>query len=179
LLRPYSIDDAAEVWRAIEQSRDSLLRWVPDIGRRLSINDVRGGLEHVAQAAGDRRVFGIWERRYGGFLGEVGLYSVDSTRDVGEIGYWLERSSRGRGYAREALRSLLERLAEERVSGAVEARIPVENAASQRVVEACGILLEGPVLCKTRLGGNHFKYAAVRTRHFGQQSACGRCHVYG
>src|SRR5690242_13382889 len=71
-IRPYVPDDAVEVFEAIQESRSSLARWVPDIARRRTADEVRYGLESLARcsARGDRLVFGVWDRRDNGFLGE-------------------------------------------------------------------------------------------------------------
>ena len=60
-----------------------------------------------------------------------------------EIGYMLRRSAWGKGYATEATNRLLEFAFEETPLEELVAVIDPENAASQRVLEKCGLVHEG------------------------------------
>ena len=68
---------------------------------------------------------------------------VHETGGVAEIGYTLARDHWGRGYATEAARALVEdlvtRIGVQRVYGELDPA----NVASQRVLEACGLVCEG------------------------------------
>jgi hypothetical protein len=56
VLRPYRLADTQAVWEAIDESRASLERWVPDIGGRRTPSDVRTGLESLTHGLGLRRL---------------------------------------------------------------------------------------------------------------------------
>jgi RimJ/RimL family protein N-acetyltransferase len=144
-LRTYSPSDAELVWQGIEESRSSLLRWVPDIGRRVDAADVRRALASLAspRAQEHRLVLGVWDRLTSAFLGEVGIYDLDRAAGMAEIGYWIRRTARGHGYATEALRTLLEHARRELGVERFEAHIAVDNASSRRVAERLGFRLEG------------------------------------
>ena len=139
-LRGYDVDDAAAVWAAIEESRASLCRWVPDIGRRRTQDEVRAGLAQVARAnaRGQRLVLGLWTRDSGTFVGEVGVYDIVRARGLGEVGYWLRATARGQGYATEALGALVEHARDALGLRTLEAHIGSDNHASRRVAEALG-----------------------------------------
>jgi RimJ/RimL family protein N-acetyltransferase len=128
------------VWAAIEETRTMLEHWVPDIGRRRTTAEVRTGLETLVRLhkRGDSSILGIWSRRSGHFLGEVGVYHLDRGAALGEVGYWLRAGAQGHGYATEALGALLTyartRLGLERF----EAHIAADNNASRRVAERLG-----------------------------------------
>src|SRR5689334_11404662 len=78
VVRSYAVIDAIHVWRAITESRDSLLHWVPDIGRRRSLSEVRNAFTRLSESGGQNRsVCGVWLQSSGRFLGEVGLYDVN------------------------------------------------------------------------------------------------------
>ncbi len=140
-LRPYEVKDAPVVLHALDESRDSLLRWAPTIGSRRTVEDVRDCLVRLAEVRTDQLIFAIWERGTNRFLGEVALYEIDRKSGVGEVGYWLRPAARGMGYMREALRILLRQTRREGTLSCMEARIPSENIASRRVVEAVGFSL--------------------------------------
>jgi RimJ/RimL family protein N-acetyltransferase len=146
LLRPYRLDDAATVFAAIEETRASLERWVPDIGHRRSVADVRSGLAFLSAAAAkdcSRFVLGVWDRSTDEFLGEIGLYTIDHERHVGEVGYWLRERARGHGFIAEALETLAEHAQHTIGLRCLEAHVASENAASRRVLERLGFTVVG------------------------------------
>ena len=144
-LRSYRPTDAKVVWEAIEESRPSLARWVPDIGRRRSLAEVEhvlAGLAHDRDQS-PRLIFGVWERSSNRFLGEVGLYELDPGTRHGEVGYWIRHTARRQGYVSEALAALLEYAKRELGLQRFEAHIASENTASRRVAERLGLRIAG------------------------------------
>ena len=79
----------------------------------------------------------------GAFLGKGGLHTIDWTVPKFEIGYWIRTSAAGKGLATEAAGVLVE-LARERLGARrLEIRSDARNAASRRVAEKSGFVLEG------------------------------------
>jgi RimJ/RimL family protein N-acetyltransferase len=152
-LRPYDPADAPVVAAAVEESRASLARWVPDIARPRDAADVRAALRALAADArtGSRLVFGSW--RDDQFLGETGLYDIDWQARVAEIGYWLRESARGQGYATEAAQTLLEYAASLGLR-TFEAHIALDNHASRRIVERLGFAISRYRMPSPRWDGN-------------------------
>jgi RimJ/RimL family protein N-acetyltransferase len=144
VLRAYTRTDALAVWGAIAESRASLARWTPDIGRRSSVADVQAGLEQLEQAhaRGERLVYGLWRREDDAFLGEIGLHDIDWDRRVASVGYWLRASARGQGLIDEALEVLQTHASRTLGLWHLEAHIAAENAASRRVVMRHGYALK-------------------------------------
>jgi RimJ/RimL family protein N-acetyltransferase len=145
ILRPYRPTDAPAVWDGIQESRPSLVRWMPDIGRRETLAAVRAGLQQLchARVRGDRLLYGVWGRRDRRFLGEVGLHDVDWARHACGVGYWLRVSARGQGYSAEGLGLLHGHAASALGLQRFEAHIAPENVPSRRVAERCGYVLTG------------------------------------
>ncbi len=71
------------------------------------------------------------------FAGVAGL-SVHPRRGM-EIGYWLGKAYRGRGYASEAARALVSLAFLQSATASVQASARTSNRASQRVLEAAGM----------------------------------------
>jgi RimJ/RimL family protein N-acetyltransferase len=138
VLRSYRIEDAEVVWEALEESRDSLIRWTPDLGRLRTEDDVRAGLTNLTSVQRERMIFAVWDQPTERFLGEVGIYAIDRSQAVGEVGYWLRATARRQGYLSEALDVLLRRVVMTGLMHSVQARIPFENHASRRLVERSG-----------------------------------------
>jgi ribosomal-protein-serine acetyltransferase len=146
VVKSYQLEDAIDVWQAIDESRQSLLKWVPDIGRRRSLYDVRDGLARLLRSGErNRLICGVWERSSCRVLGGVGLYHIGVETRVAELGYWLRTTARGSGFATEALTLLMEYAVGELRLDHFEAFIGMDNSASRRVAERLGMNLAGLV----------------------------------
>jgi ribosomal-protein-serine acetyltransferase len=145
ILRNYQPADAEVVCQAIQETRSSLVRWVPDIAQHNSVGAVRTALSGLARniGRGDCDVFGIWDRATHRFLGEAGVYTVDRGTRTGEVGYWLRQTAQGRGYAQEAVEHVLEYASRELGLRQFEAHIAIDNAPSLRLAERLGFDMAG------------------------------------
>ena len=76
-------------------------------------------------------------------IGTAALYELDRTHQRGMIGYSLAPSMQGHGYAREALRLLLEFAWTTLDLQRIEADTDPENIASRRLLERLGFVFEG------------------------------------
>ena len=74
--------------------------------------------------------------------GGAGINWIDRDHGVGDVGYWLRRDARGRGYTTRAVR-LLTRWAFELGCERLQIRADTQNAASVRVAELAGFHREG------------------------------------
>ena len=88
----------------------------------------------------DERMFAIRLRETGKLIGII-LY-FDEAGDTCEIGYGLGSSYWGRGYATEAVGRFLEFLFSEKGFSTVYGSFFVENLASKRVMEKCGMTFD-------------------------------------
>lgn len=81
----------------------------------------------------------------GALVGVLGIHAhppVDG-RPALEIGYWLGADVRGRGFAREAVRGVLEALAARAPQALVVAQVHPDNAASARLLADVGFVDSG------------------------------------
>ena len=75
-------------------------------------------------------------------VGGCGINWIDREHDVGDIGYWLRRDVRGRGYVTRAVQ-LAARWAFERGCERLQLRADTENTDSLGVAERAGFVHEG------------------------------------
>ncbi len=95
---------------------------------------------------------------------EIGWFHFRPSRPYAgeiELGYRLKRSAWGQGYATEGSRALIKRGLGEYGLDKVIATTLVENAASRRVMEKCGLTVEEEFLYDNRLPA--LKYAIWRS----------------
>lgn len=121
----------------------------------------RHGRDWVRIAAKGRRTgrslgLTVVRRADGAILGGVGLDDI-SENDSAELGYWIGREHRGKGYASEAV-DLMVRTGFRRLGlFRIEALVFPANAASRRVLKKCGFRFEG------RLRGEAWKNGRWQT----------------
>ena len=155
-LRPFVAADVP-AWHREVFADDEVMRYLP-AGRAVPVEHARGVFERF-EAHRVQHGFAPWaatRREDGVLLGHCGLRQVPEAGEV-EVLYALGREHWGQGLATEgagaALRFGFEVLGFDRI---VAYAVP-ENAASRRVMEHCGLALEG----ETDLFGLHLVRSAI------------------
>src|SRR5262245_30703161 len=97
-IRPYSVADAEEVWRAATESGAELLPWMSWFHVAYHIRETSSWLEMQVNAfrIGTAYEFAI-ESLDGHFLGGCGLNQIDSMNRRANLGYWVRTSAARQG----------------------------------------------------------------------------------
>ncbi|MEV0489814.1 GNAT family N-acetyltransferase [Streptomyces atratus] len=114
--------------------------WAPEYPTDGDANGARHFLEHCADT-GNPQPFGPYEirlRQNGHAVGGVGFHGAPNAEGQVTIGYGLTSAVRGKGYASEALRALLEFARDEGIA-AVNGDADLDNTASHHVMVAAGM----------------------------------------
>ncbi len=145
VLLPIDLDDAAELWEAVDGSRWHLERWLPWV----PFNNTPEASQRYAEActvdwdAGRALRMVVRDRQTRQLLGVVGLDSCVHLHRSCELGYWLRREATGRGLMTEAasasVRFALERMGVHRIRCAAA----TDNFASLRVIARLNFRFEG------------------------------------
>jgi RimJ/RimL family protein N-acetyltransferase len=142
VLRPYRPDDEDAVFAACQDP--DILRWIEAIPSPYTRADARA---FVADAAPSARATGrgmpVAIEAEGVLVGSSGLQFWPG-RLGPEIGYWIARQARRKGYAAEATHALAE-WAFGLGATRVHLWVDVDNAASQAVARRAGFTREGVV----------------------------------
>ncbi|WP_084262163.1 GNAT family N-acetyltransferase [Ruminococcus sp. NK3A76] len=90
--------------------------------------------------------YAIWmiELKTGTHIGELCFKGLDKN-GIAEIGYGINEKHQNNGYATEAVKAVLEWALNKPDVTAIEAETEPENAASKRVLEKCGFVLNGKI----------------------------------
>jgi len=105
------------------------------------------------------------DRETGQWIGTIGVSHVFSHGKSVRVGFAIRRGFWNRGYTTEALRGLHDFLFERLPVNRIEALCFAENAASRKVMEKSGMLLEGTMREYIHAGGEIFDttvYAIIR-----------------
>jgi RimJ/RimL family protein N-acetyltransferase len=132
----------------------SVARWTLHVPHPYRASDAR---EHILRSRAMRRKgrslsLQIVRRADGELVGGVGLHNLDAGTASAEVGYWLGRPHRHRGYAEEATRALVNVAFRSLGLHRVEAAVFPGNRASVRLLKRCGFRYEGRVRDEVRKG---------------------------
>lgn len=144
LLRPWQPQDAAALHAAVQESLETVGRWLPWCHAGYDLDEARAWISHCRNgwAADEHFAFGIFDRDSDYLLGSVGLNQRNRTHRSAGLGYWVRQSRQGEGIARRAAR-LAARFGFETL-GLVRIEIVAlpGNHASRRTAERAGARFE-------------------------------------
>ena len=142
LLRPLVMRDARDIFAyASDPEVARYVLWDP----HTSLADTRSYIRYMRglYRRGLPSSWGVELRETGRVIGTVGFMWYSSQNLSAEVGYSFAREHWNRGYATEALRAALCSAFASIPLNRVEAQHDVRNPASGRVMEKCGMKMEG------------------------------------
>jgi [ribosomal protein S5]-alanine N-acetyltransferase len=136
-------------------SEPSVARWTLHIPHPYRASDARKDIlrSRTWRRTGRALPLLIVRRADGDLIGGVGLYQLNENHASAEVGYWVGRPYRRRGYAEEATRGLVNAAFRHLGLHRVEAAVFLGNEASVRLLRRCGFRYEGRVRDEVRKDG--------------------------
>ncbi len=164
-LRPLEMRDAPAIFRAVEESRVDISRWMDWCRPTYALVDAEEWIRASRRGREDGSCFqfGIFEGRH--FLGSCGLTHIDEAAGVANLGYWIRTSAAGRGLASEAARRVIAWAFIHTDLERIEILAAVGNRRSQRVAEKVGAVREGVLRSRLAVFGRRHDaaiYSVVR-----------------
>ncbi len=158
----------AEVNAAVAESQAELERWMPWARPPQSLEESEGHCRAMQLKWHAREVldFCFVRRSDGALVGKGGLHTIDWTLPKFEIGYWIRTSCSRQGLATEATRGLVELAGGKLGARRIEITSDARNAASRRVAEKSGFVLEGVLRQSRRDVGGELADACMYARVF-------------
>jgi RimJ/RimL family protein N-acetyltransferase len=122
------------------------------------LTDLAGAERYLAtmkseSARGDLLQWGIEPRGGVEIIGQVTLRHISRPNERAEVGFALGGDHHGRGYAREAVRTVLDYAFGPMALYRIEADVDPRNAASLRLLESLGFRREGVLRSRWFVGG--------------------------
>ena len=153
-LIPVDASNSRSLWRVLQQPRLREFQDIPRVSAEEFERQVRARPRLLAAGTFGRFEWLIRQRDTGTDIGWVSLRINDRSRDHGELGYSLVADARGKGYATEALGTLVDEAFESSELGELHACTVPENSASRHVLDRVGFLesrlLHGGALVRSR-----------------------------
>src|SRR5262245_14193796 len=143
-IRPYTQEDAQDVWEAARESWSELRPWMPWCHEQYSIEESRAWLEVQVPAFRDGSAFEFAiVATDGRYLGGCGLNQIDTINKRANLGYWVRSSVTRRGVATTAVGLRGEWGLRYTDRGRLVVVIAVDNLAGLRVAQEAGAEFEG------------------------------------
>jgi RimJ/RimL family protein N-acetyltransferase len=141
LLRPWAEADVTALRTAIDGDPE-ITAWLELIPQPYTVHEARTWIALSGSMWRDRTASSFALVVGDETVGGVGINWIDRDQGVGDIGYWLRRDARGRGYTTRAV-VLAARWAFSCGCERLQLRADAENEASLRVAERAGFTREG------------------------------------
>lgn len=142
ILRPLRLEDAEDMFAYTSKAESFIfLRGTAHI----SIEQTKTFLRKAVQAHADHNdfIWGICEADTARLIGTCRLFNISLTDKSGEVSYLVHPDVRGKGVASEAVRRVIQYAFEELDLVRIQAHCVVNNFASERVMQRCGMRQEG------------------------------------
>ena len=143
-IRAWHTDDAEELVVALNGDEE-IARWLDSIPQPYTYADARAWLSQARQSWADGAAFpfAVVDASSERLLGGVGIRWHDRVHQIGEVGYWARKDSRGRGLTTRALRLATNWALHAAGCERLVLRADTLNIPSQRVAERAGYVREG------------------------------------
>jgi ribosomal-protein-serine acetyltransferase len=106
LLRSWRTEDAPALHEAVQESLETVGRWLPWCHAGYGLGEAQDWIRHCREgwAADEHFAFGVFEKDSGALLGSVGLNQRNPVHRSAALGYWVRQSRQGHGIAQRAAR---------------------------------------------------------------------------
>lgn len=134
---------ATHIYSMVNSNRNYLRTWLPFVDRMLSVdfavNFVKGTRER--NLLGQEYAFVIYENDDP--VGRIGVYKIDLTNQIGEIGYWLVEQKQGKGIMALSCETIIDFCFDMLNLNRIELKCGTENYPSMAIAERFGFVREG------------------------------------
>jgi RimJ/RimL family protein N-acetyltransferase len=163
VLRRPSPDYAVVIQQAIEETFESLHRWMPWAKNPQSLQQIRDFLADAERrfVDGEDFVVSAFLKESDQFVLNTGIHPRNWAVPKFEIGFWCRSAMQGRGYVTEAVKELTKIAFREMAAKRVEIRCDTRNVASRRVAERSGFRLEAELKSDDRANDGSLRDTTV------------------
>ena len=142
ILRKVLLDDMEDMFEySCDHEITKFLTWSPHPDTRHTVEYLN--YLQARYRTGDFYDWAVVLRENGKMIGTCGFTRFDYANNSAEIGYVLNGAYHGQGIATEALKKVIEFGFSRMNLNRIEGKYMIENAASRRVMEKCGMTFEG------------------------------------
>ncbi len=143
LLRSYELEDANNLFSAVDKSRQHLRHWLNWVDKTTKPEHTLQFLQQAMQQQHSQEglALGIFYKRK--IIGGIGMHHWDHTIKKAQLGYWISKEYEGKGIIHECLLRFIDFLFNKVGLNKVEVHFIPENTRSSKVAESLGFKIEG------------------------------------
>ena len=144
LLRPYRTGDGPSFFNSVDEDREDLAKWIGWVDQYKTVRDAEAYARRMQSQwiARSALVVGIFSRDGTEHYGGTGYHGFDWKVPSFELGYFLKKSARGKGYGIEAVALVIDFAFQHLNARRIWASCDARNDASIRLLERCGLRRE-------------------------------------
>lgn len=149
-LEKLNLSHAETIFKAIDQNRKFLRRWLPFVDFTRKVGDTEKFVRSILDkhTANRDEVFVIWYKY--DFAGLIGFKDIDRINDKIEIGYWLTEKMTRKGIATAAARKMVNLAFRNMNMNRIQIRCGIGNEKSSAIPRRLGFVFEGIERCGER-----------------------------
>jgi len=145
LLRSYQLDDAQELFKAVNSSRTHLQPWLEWINKTTkpeqSLQFIQQSLHHLNTQ--EALALGIFYNDR--IIGGIGMHHWNQATKKAQVGYWISKEYEGKGIIHQCLTRFIDFLFEKIGLNKIEIHFIPANKRSAKVAERLGCKVEGVI----------------------------------
>jgi len=141
-LKILTVDDSPIIYRAIDENRSHLRKWLPFVDHTKSEKDTLSFVKSIVDDVERRQeIFTIWYQN--DFAGLLGMKEIDYLNRKVELGYWLIEKMTGKGIITLSVERIIVFTFEKMELNRIQIKCGVGNFLSSAVPKRLGFSLEG------------------------------------
>ncbi|MBL0048443.1 MAG: GNAT family N-acetyltransferase [Bacteroidetes bacterium] len=142
-LERLELKHAGELYALADLNSAYLGEWMPWIQQMKGIDFIENFISKSIQKNNEKteQAFAIFLNNI--MVGRIGLYKIDNSNQLAEIGYWLAESQQGKGLIKKSCERLITFAFEACELNRLEIKCAVKNIKSQNIPKKLGFTFEG------------------------------------
>lgn len=143
LLRSYQLEDAAELFRTIDASRQHLRPWLVWVDSTTKVEHSQYFIQSslYQQQHKEGLALGIFYKRK--LIGGIGMHHWDHVLEKAQLGYWISKDFEGKGLLSACMERFIDFLFDKAGLNKIEIHFITANKRSAVIAERQGFKVEG------------------------------------
>ncbi len=136
---------AEDFFLLVENNREEFRKWFPWVDTTLSSEDIKAFIEKCQKEYKEGKSLDLGVFHDGRWVGSMGFHTINKTNNWGEVGYWLDKDSAGKGIMTSCVKKIMEYGFGELNLHRIQIRCAADNLRSKAVAERLSFKHEGTV----------------------------------
>lgn len=145
LLRSFQQDDAAELFKAVDESRMHLRPWLRWVDATTKQEHIQQFIHRTLHQLHNQEALELGLVHNQHIIGGIGMHDWDHMLKKAQLGYWVRKEYEGQGIVNRALKRFIDFLFEKPGLNKIEIHFMPSNKRSAAVAERLGFKIEGVI----------------------------------